>query len=274
MDADDIRAALAEPFDQREVKWKPQSVKGNRALAICYIDARLVMDRLDEVVGLGGWKSEYTQVGPNSVECRLSVRLDGEWVVKADVGSISEQPDEGDRMKAAYSDALKRAAVQWGIGRYLYRLGHQWLDYDPHKKQFTQAPKLPPWAVPQKQPSREPYPDPPAHEPAAKSATPPRKKAPPPATVRELWDRMHTLTGPKSGAELLAWVGSADAALVGLLAGDYTPGGVCDSVVRFLKKKTPAEVEAVKLAADLEAGWNHAKQYVKGLETPAKVGGA
>ncbi|MCA1685873.1 MAG: hypothetical protein LC745_07765 [Planctomycetia bacterium] len=40
--------ALAALFDPSEVKFKPQSVKGNRALAICYIDARAVMDRLDE----------------------------------------------------------------------------------------------------------------------------------------------------------------------------------------------------------------------------------
>jgi hypothetical protein len=41
-----------------------------------------------------------------------------------DVGGPSEQPDEGDRVKAAFSDALKRAAVKFGIGRYLYRLPH------------------------------------------------------------------------------------------------------------------------------------------------------
>jgi hypothetical protein len=48
----------------------------------------------------------------------------------------SEQPDGGDRLKAAFSDALKRAAVKYGVGRYLYRLPSQWVDYDPQRRQF------------------------------------------------------------------------------------------------------------------------------------------
>jgi hypothetical protein len=52
-------------------------------------------------------------------------------------------------MKAAFSDALKRAAVHVGIGRYLYHLTPQWVDYDSQRKQFKSRPKLPTWAVPQ-----------------------------------------------------------------------------------------------------------------------------
>ena len=70
----------------------------------------------------------------------LSVKVDGEWVVKTDVGSPSEQPDDGDKLKAAFSDALKRAAIKLGIGRYLYRLPRQWCDYDPQRRQFKQPP--------------------------------------------------------------------------------------------------------------------------------------
>jgi hypothetical protein len=71
------------------------------------------------------------------------VRINGEWITRADVGSISDQPDAGDQLKAAYSDALKRAAVAFGIGRYLYRLPSQWVDYDPVKKQIASVPQLP-----------------------------------------------------------------------------------------------------------------------------------
>ncbi len=149
--SDDISAigkALGEPFEANEVKWKPQSVRGNRALAICYVDARCVMDRLDDVVGVGGWKDSYTALPDGNIMCRLSLRINGEWLDKADVGGESEQPDGGDRMKAAFSDALKRAAVKWGIGRYIYRLPHQWVDYDPEKKHFVKTPTLPSWALP------------------------------------------------------------------------------------------------------------------------------
>ena len=69
-------------------------------------------------------------------------------MTKSDVGSMSEQPDGGDRMKAAFSDALKRAAVKFGVGRYLYRLTAVWADYDPMKKQFVQPPQLPVFARP------------------------------------------------------------------------------------------------------------------------------
>jgi hypothetical protein len=146
--ADDIRDALAAPFEPSEVKFKPQSVKGNRAKAIAYIDARLVEDRLDEVVGVGGWQDEYQVLPDGSVVCQLRVKINGEWVTKTDVGSQSEQPDEGDRMKAAFSDALKRAAVKYGVGRYLYRLPSLWVDYDPQKRQFTAPVPLPKWALP------------------------------------------------------------------------------------------------------------------------------
>src|SRR5262245_32944814 len=125
-----LAADLSRPFEAREVKWKPQAVKGNRALAIAYVDARVIQDRLDEVFGVAGWQDDYVELKDGSFLCRLSVRYGDTWVTKVDVGSQSEQPDEGDRVKAGVSDALKRAAVKLGIGRYLYRLPQQWCDYD------------------------------------------------------------------------------------------------------------------------------------------------
>src|SRR5205085_1320155 len=44
----------------------------------------------------------------------------------------------------------KRAAVKFGVGRYLYRLPAQWVDYDPHKRQFVRPPALPAFALPKK----------------------------------------------------------------------------------------------------------------------------
>lgn len=148
MTATSVTAALAEPFEPKDVKFKPQSVKGNRALALAYIDARLIEDRLDAVLGVEGWQDEYDTLPDGSVVCRLKLCLNGVWITKMDVGSPSEQPDLHDRMKAAFSDALKRAAVKFGIGRYLYRLPAQWADYDPMKKQFSQPPTLPEFARP------------------------------------------------------------------------------------------------------------------------------
>lgn len=156
-DITDKLPLLAEPFPADEVKWKPQAVKGNRAMAVAYIDARCVQDRLDDVVGPSNWQDSYT-VLPDGVTilCKLSIRVGVEWMTKEDVGAPSEQPDGGDRIKAAFSDALKRAAVKWGIGRYLYSLPQQWCDYDQQKRTFVAPPKLPPWALPKSATKAEP----------------------------------------------------------------------------------------------------------------------
>jgi hypothetical protein len=149
--ASEVRAvtdALAAPFDPSEVKFKPAVVSGNRAMALAYVDARVIQDRLDSVLGVAGWQDDYECRPDGSVVCRLRLRLGDEWVTKVDVGGPSEQPDGGDRLKAAFSDALKRAAVKFGIGRYLYRLPNQWVDYDQQKRQFAKAPALPAWAQP------------------------------------------------------------------------------------------------------------------------------
>jgi len=139
---------LTAVFTLDEVKFKPQSVKGNRALAVAYIDSRTIQERLDDVLGPEGWEDAYEVCEGGSVKCRLRLKLNGQWVSKEDVGSPSEQSDAGDRLKAAFSDALKRAAVKFGIGRYLYRLPLVWCDYDIARKQFTNRPQLPDWAKP------------------------------------------------------------------------------------------------------------------------------
>ena len=187
---DAVAQDLAAPFDASEVKFKPQHVTGNRALVVPFVDARVIQDRLDEVLGVMGWQDRYKCLPDGSVVCRLRIRLGAEWITKEDVGGQSEQPDEGDRRKAAFSDALKRAAVKFGIGRYLYRLKPQWVDYDPQKKQLVGTPKLPapaPVPVPEKKPAKE--------KPAEEKAVPAPKGMP--ANGLELKQRV-----TKKGADM------------------------------------------------------------------------
>ncbi len=139
---------LAAPFSVESISFKPQAVSGRKALAIAYLDARAVMNRLDEVLGPDGWQDDYQSLPSGEVKCTLLLRIGGEWISKSDVGSRSDQPDEGDQVKAAFSDSLKRAAVKWGIGRYLYHLPKQWVGYDPDRRSFTESPRLPDWAMP------------------------------------------------------------------------------------------------------------------------------
>lgn len=160
----EITTALAAPFEPQDIKFKPQAVKGNRALAVAYLDVRVIQDRLDEVLGVENWQDAYQLLPDNSVLCKLRVKIDNHWITKMDVGSPSEQPDSGDRLKAAFSDALKRAAVKFGIGRYLHKIKPDWCDYDPAKKQFVRTPPLPAFAMPKAKKAPDPAFEKPAPE--------------------------------------------------------------------------------------------------------------
>lgn len=82
-----------------------------------YIDARFVMDRLDEL-GPEHWQDRYEDRADGSVRGGIGILIDGEWIWKWDVGTQSDiEPEKG-----SYSEAFKRAGVKWGIGRDLY--GH------------------------------------------------------------------------------------------------------------------------------------------------------
>lgn len=118
---------LHAPFPPNEIEWRVGSTKQDKSsgLALAYLTARHVMERLDEVCGADNWQDRYEFHGKRTV-CYLSIRIDGEWVTKADGAGDSEVEAE----KGAISDALKRAAVKWGIGRYLYGLGNTWVDLE------------------------------------------------------------------------------------------------------------------------------------------------
>lgn len=96
-------------------KWKVQQCTAKSATCVAYIDARQVMDILDAVVGPGNWTDDYDMVGGRLV-CRLAIKVDGHWITKVDCGSDSSYEAE----KGGMSDAFKRSAVKWGIGRFLY----------------------------------------------------------------------------------------------------------------------------------------------------------
>jgi len=111
-----IEKQLKAPFSPNQIKWRASNFNGNKSSALLYLDARDVMDRLDEVFGIGRWTTEYADLETRCV-CKLSVSFDGwGWIHKSDVGTQSTFEGE----KGMYSDALKRAAVQFGVGRYLY----------------------------------------------------------------------------------------------------------------------------------------------------------
>lgn len=98
---------LRRPFTPAAVKFKVQATWPGGALVVSYIDARLVMDRLDMVVG-ENWTAEYEPTNSGLMWCHLEVC----GVTRRDVGEGSG--------KGLVSDSLKRAGVLFGIGRSLY----------------------------------------------------------------------------------------------------------------------------------------------------------
>ena len=122
---DERRQALTEalphlrrPFSPEAIRFKVQTSTGGEnptgAIIVAHIDARLVVERLNAVVG-GWWEDEYEGAGQNLMRCRLTVF----GVTRLGMGSA---PDG----KALVSDALKRAAVPFGIGVSVYALPQMW----------------------------------------------------------------------------------------------------------------------------------------------------
>ena len=99
--------------------WRVQSFSKNKPMAQCvaYIDSRDVQNLLDEVVGAENWQDKYYEQ-KGMLFCSIGIKVDDECVWKSDTGSESNM--EAD--KGHSSDAFNRAAVKWGIGRFLYDL--------------------------------------------------------------------------------------------------------------------------------------------------------
>lgn len=140
----DLFQRLAAPFRPDQVSWRvgvsnkkkrqrelnDNNAKATKGQVLAYIDARDVMDRLDDVCGPAGWQNRYTHADKKTI-CEIGILTpDGEWVWKADGAGESDIEAE----KGALSDSFKRAAVRWGIGRYLYHLPSPWVDLDEREQ--------------------------------------------------------------------------------------------------------------------------------------------
>ena len=124
---------LSAPFDADQVSWRVGSTNGEKTkgLALAYLDARDVMERLDLVCGPAGWQSRYPHANGKTV-CEIGIKCGDEWIWKADGAGDTDVEAE----KGALSDAFKRAAVRWGIGRYLYGLGNTWVELEPAGRSY------------------------------------------------------------------------------------------------------------------------------------------
>ena len=153
-------AALRDPFPADQIEWRLQTSgeKNGKVWAIClaYVTNRAIMDRLDETVGPENWCNEFKEGPGGGVLCGISIRIGGAWVTKWD----GAENTDVEAVKGGLSGASKRAAVQWGIGRYLYDLEEgfavvsengKFRGQTKDRKQFRwNPPALPAWALPGK----------------------------------------------------------------------------------------------------------------------------
>lgn len=104
-----------------EIQVRPTDTrKKGSCMLLLYQDARCAMNILDETVGQFGWQKRYENINGN-IYCGIAIKDTdtNEWIWKYDCGAFTAK-EEDMQSKADASDATKRAAVCWGIGRELY----------------------------------------------------------------------------------------------------------------------------------------------------------
>lgn len=119
-------------------KYRVQSARGTKAIVVPYVDSRDVAERLDEACTPGNWQDDYRVVNGNlyaGIGINTGSETQPNWVWKWDCGTESNV----DREKGEASDAFKRAAVKWGVGRFLYRMKMIDLKTKEYKGKFYPA---------------------------------------------------------------------------------------------------------------------------------------
>jgi len=133
-----LREKLSAPFDDSDIEWRLQHSNEEKGfgVAVPYVTNRAIQNRLDKSVGIGNWKNEFIPWqgdGKKTAQlCGISIYFAerNEWITKYDGAENSDiEP-----VKGGLSDSMKRAAVQWGIGRYLYEMDTVFVDIEKSGK--------------------------------------------------------------------------------------------------------------------------------------------
>lgn len=158
-----IMIRLQEPFPSKDIEWRVSRAgeKNNNpwAMVLAYVTNRAIQERLDSIFSCFGWRNEYKEGPQGGVICGISVKFDDEWVTKWD----GAENTAVESIKGGLSGSMKRAAVQWGIGRYLYNLTENFAIVSAggkHRDSFKDKsgkkvffkwdpPTLPSWALPE-----------------------------------------------------------------------------------------------------------------------------
>lgn len=174
MEKKDKFALLREPFPAKDIEWRIQRAGVTRGkgwgMVLAYVTNRAIQERLDDIIGPDNWKNEYSPAPGGGILCGISIKCDNEWVTKYD----GAENTAVEAVKGGLSSSMKRTAVQWGIGRYLYKLDTTFINMQEDKPQdmtgwymhydketksrfYWKAPRLPEWALPKGETLSEPF---------------------------------------------------------------------------------------------------------------------
>ncbi|GAB3937588.1 Rad52/Rad22 family DNA repair protein [Larkinella terrae] len=127
----DIKVLTA-PIQPDEIEWRVSQTmeakngKPAKMMVVPYINNRCVMERFDGQFGWRNWSNKIEEVEGGFL-CTISAILPtGEVVSKTDGASRTNV----EPIKGGISDAMKRAAVQFGLGRGLYNYPKVFIEVD------------------------------------------------------------------------------------------------------------------------------------------------
>ena len=145
--AEELRAALSAPFQSADIEWRISATNSAKTsgLAVPYVTNRAIQTRLDSTVGIDGWHNDFVPwKGESAQLCGISIYFEGKgFITKWDGAEDSDiEP-----IKGGLSDSMKRSAVQWGIGRVLYKMTKPlWVKIEQKGNSYvicdTERPKL------------------------------------------------------------------------------------------------------------------------------------
>ena len=136
----EMQQALAKPFAPEDLEWRLQNTTEEkmRGLAVPYVTNRAIQNRLDEVCGPENWYNDFKPWHSNGKKeaqlCGIAIYFEGRgFITKWDGAEDSDI----EAVKGGLSDSMKRAAVQWGIGRVLYDLNTVWVEIEKRGRSFV-----------------------------------------------------------------------------------------------------------------------------------------
>lgn len=164
---DKVFEEFKKPFKAEDIEWRigRKSKDKTKATVLAYMNARAVQERLDEACGPENWEVSYEAVDMGFVErhtfngniekvpvkgfvCKITIKgCDEDGNILTVTRQDGAQCTDFEPVKGGLSGSFKRAATQFGIGRYLYNLKETWVPIDQYGN--FKPPALPAWALPE-----------------------------------------------------------------------------------------------------------------------------